>query len=167
MTDFSSGLRRTVAATGLTLALFAASVTGALAEDLPKQGTYSTTWAFSGPYTVVQVGEDDWAWMSNFSILYRNDAGTGIFHNMTSDCIGLGHGEEGNGYCAWVDAEGNKIFSAWKDLGGGKGATTLLGGTGKYAGLQGSEEYDFVFFPDNPDGRFHGWGHTKGSYTLP
>jgi hypothetical protein len=164
---FGEGLRKTILAFALVLVPFAAFGTSALAGDLPKQGTYSTTWTFSGPYTVIELGEDKYSWMSEFTFVVWNNSGAGVLHDMSGHCDGLGVGDAGNGYCALVDADGDKIYWAFTDVGGGKGSATLEGGTGKYSGIQGNEEYEFVYTPDAPEGTFHGHGGSKGSYTLP
>ncbi len=158
---------RKAAITCAGLLLCAAFGGSALAGDLPKQGTHSYSWTFSGPYEVIQVGEDEWAWVAHYTMASWNDAGEGLFHNMSGDCIGVGLGEEESGYCTYVDADGDMIFEAWQGTGAGTGTDTLLGGTGKYVGLQGTAEYEYVYFPDNPEGTFLGKGHSEGSYTLP
>ena len=164
---FGDNMRRTALASVLSLALFAAFGTLALAGDLPKKGTYSTTWTFSGPYKLVEIGKDKSSWMADFTLVVWNNAGEGVLHDMSGDCDGLGVGETGNGYCALVDTDGDKIYWAFHDVGGGKGNATLDGGTGKFAGIKGSEDYAFVYTPDAPAGTFHGHGGSKGSYTLP
>ena len=68
---------------------------------------------------------------------------------------------------ALVDGDGDKVFWAFTDLGDGKGKAVFEGGTGKYQGLQGSEDYEFVYTPDAPEGTFHGHGGSNGSYKLP
>ena len=165
---FGESLQKTVLAFGLSLVLFAAFGTPVRAGDLPKEGTYSTTWTFSGPYTLVEIGEEKWSYVAAFTEVVWNNAGEGVLHNMSANCNGLGAASgEGNGYCNYVDADGDKIYTAWEDLTEGKGKATILGGTGKYAGIQGSEEYEYVYTPDSPEGTFHGHGGSKGSYTLP
>ena len=162
---FGKDLHRTALASGLSLVLFAAFGAGALAQELPKQGTYSTTWVFSGPYTVIELG-DQWAGMAHFALVVWNDAGEGVLHDMAGDCVGMGLGTAWSGYCSYEDADGDKIFDHWIDV-DEQGTRTLLGGTGKYEGIQGTNEYEFVYTPDAPEGTFNGIGHETGSYTLP
>ncbi len=157
---------RKAAITCAGLLLCAAFGGSALAGDLPKKGTYSSTWVFSGPYTVIEVGDNGWAGISHFALVVWNDAGEGVLHDMTGDCVGMGLEAEWSGYCSWADADGDKIFDHWKDV-GERGTRTLLGGTGKYEGIQGTDEYEFVYTPDAPEGTFHGHGRANGSYTLP
>ncbi len=151
---FSDKMLKTALASVLSLALFAAFGNLTLAGELPKKGTYSTTWTFSGPYKVIEVGKDKTSWMAGFTFIVWNNAGEGVLHDMSGDCNGLGVGETGNGYCALVDADGDKIYWAFHDVGGGKGNATLDGGTGKFEGIKGSEDYTFVYTPDAPAGTF-------------
>ena len=161
----------TALASGLSLVLLAALGAGALAGELPKQGTYSLTWTFSGPYTAIEIGEDQWAWSSTSNLILWNDAGEGFGHDMSGICVGMGSEEPGapftdSGYCSYVDADGDKLFDYWYETEAGKGTSTWLGGTGKYAGAQGTDTYEFVLTPDAPEGTFNGYGHTEGSYKL-
>ena len=169
---FGKGLHKTALASALSLALFAAFGASALAGELPKQGTHSLTWTFSGPYTAIEIGEDQWAWSSTYTLIIWNDAGEGFFHDMSGICVGMGSEEPeapftDSGYCSYVDADGDKIFTHWYETEADKGTQILLGGTGKYAGVQGGDTYEYVYTPDAPEGVFNGYGHAEGSYTLP
>ncbi len=146
---FGKGLQKTALASALSLVLFAAFGGSALAGELPKQGTYSISWTFSGPYTLLEIGEDQWAWISTFTVVVWNDAGEGVYHDMSGNCISMGTDERElapfpeSGYCTYVDADGDKMFEYWTETGDGKGHDTLMGGTGKYSGLQGSGDYEY------------------------
>ena len=164
---FGEGLRMTVLAFAPSLFLIAGIWSPALAEHMPKHRTYSTTWTSSGSYRLIQAGEHEMSWMSEFTIVVWNNAGSGIFHDMTANCNGFGVGNKANGYCSYVDADGDKMFTAWEALGDGEGSSNLLGGTGKYAGIQGSEVWKNINTPDMPEGTRHGHGSSKGNYTLP
>jgi len=169
---FGGSLHKTALASALSLVLLAAFGASALAGELPKQGTHSISWTFSGPYTAIEIGEDQWAWSSTFTIVVWNDAGEGLYHDMSANCVGMGSEEPDapftdSGYCSYVDADGDRMFEYWTETGEGKGTDTLLGGTGKYAGIQGGGTYEYSYTPDAPEGTFNGYGHTKGSYTLP
>ena len=168
---FGRGLHKTALASALSLALFAAFGASALAGELPKQGTYSVTWTFSGPYTAIEIGEDQWAWSSTYTLIIWNDAGEGFFHDMSANCVGLGSEAEDapfteTGYCSYVDADGDQLFEYYYETEEGKGTSTRLGGTGKYAGAQGTDTYEYSYTPDAPEGVFNGYGHSEGSYTL-
>ncbi|MCH7541028.1 MAG: hypothetical protein IH999_11645, partial [Proteobacteria bacterium] len=72
---FGKDLHRTVLASGLSLVLVVALGGSALAGELPKQGTYATEWTFSGPYTTIDLGAEDWGWISRFTVTRWNTAG--------------------------------------------------------------------------------------------
>ncbi len=69
---FGESLRNTVLAFAFSLVSFAVFGTPALAGELPKQGNYSTKWAISGPYTAIEIGEDQSAWSSTFTAVIWN-----------------------------------------------------------------------------------------------
>ena len=168
---FGKGLQKTALASALSLVLFAAFGASALAGELPKQGTYSLTWTFSGPYTAVEIGEDQWAWSSTFTVIIWNDAGEGFMHDLSGNCVGLGSEAPDapfteTGYCSYEDADGDQLFEYFYETEEGKGTATYVGGTGKYAGVQGSDTYEYTTTPDAPEGTFNGYGHSEGSYTL-
>ena len=169
---FDKGLLKTAKASALGLALCAAFGAAALAGELPKEGPYSTSWTFSGPYTAIEIGEDQSAWSSTFTVVIWNDAGEGVLHNMSGNCVGMGSQAPNapftdSGYCTYADADGNQIFEHWYEKESGKGTMTMLGGTGKFTGIQAGATYEYVYTPDAPEGTFNGYGHSKGSYTLP
>ncbi len=91
---FDKGLLKTAKASALGLALCAAFGAAALAGELPKKGPYSISWTASGPYTAVEIGEEKWAWSSRFTVVIWNDAGEGIYHNMSANCVGMGTNEQ-------------------------------------------------------------------------
>lgn len=161
------GVRTRIAASGLGLALLVASSGGALAGDLPKQGTFSAHWTVSGAYKAIEMGEDLWAQVNEQIIMITNDAGDGLFHNMSGECVGYGLGTEEKGYCNFVDSDGDKIFEQYAgDVETNAATGTALEGTGKYAGIEATFEYRWVNLP-SADGAFNIVGVKEGSYTLP
>ncbi len=169
---FGKGFHKTALASALSLVLFTAFGASALAQELPKQGTFSVTWTFSGPYTAIEIGEDQWAWSSTYTLIIWNDAGEGFFHDMSGVCVNMGSEAEDapvadSGYCSYEDADGDKLFEYYYETEAGKGTAIQLGGTGKYAGVQGTDTYEYVYTPDAPEGVFNGYGTAEGSYTLP
>ena len=161
---FGKDLHRTVLASGLSLVLFAAFGASAVAGELPKQGTIKHSWTFSGPYEGLEVGEQ-WAGIARFKLITVPAEG-GDLPPMVADCVGMGIDTHWEGYCVFTDADGDKIFDQWEDV-DEKGTGTFMGGTGKYAGIKGSREYEFYYLPDMPEGNFTGIGDETGSYTLP
>jgi hypothetical protein len=65
----------------------------------------------------------------------------------------------GVGRCVWTDERGDEIFS---ELAGGAIASgrrvtgTITGGTGRYAGLTGEYEFEWMYAIEAEDGRIQG-----------
>jgi hypothetical protein len=72
----------------------------------------------------------------------------------------------GNGYCESV-AAGDKIFSKTSRV-GSTTTTTLLHGTGRFAGITGSgTNEDMGRFPTIREGKIQGCNRGKGTWKLP
>ena len=128
------------------------TVPGAQAADLPPSGNFEATFfGVDTPNKVTDVptADDKAAWIFTGTYSYINDAGSGLFHDTTGRCIGMGSGNKGaahnTGYCTYVDRDGNQIFSTFTyDRGAHRrpGQTQeYIGGTGKYVGLTGNAEF--------------------------
>ena len=74
----------------------------------------------------------------------------------------LGYSDElkgGTGWSVWTDSNGDQVFG---ELHGGAISTgsrftgTLLGGTGRYAGVTGEYEFEWVYVVNAKDGTFQG-----------
>lgn len=149
------------------------------AADLPPSGNFEAT--FFGvdtpnKATDVPTADDKAAWIFTGTYSYINDAGSGLFHDTTGRCIGMGSGNKGaahnTGYCTYVDRDGSQIFSTFTyDRGAhdqpGHGTKAYIGGTGKYAGLTGNAEftgYDMKALDKDTPEVFK--GHVKGTYKI-
>ena len=75
--------------------------------------------------------------------IYTNDAGQGFLHDATGRCLVMGtsdnHAFHYNGYCTYVDPDGDLIYSKF-DIGRAgdqpvKAIKAYTGGTGKYPAL--------------------------------
>lgn len=146
------------------------------AAELAKQGSFSNHDAWTGVIKdVLVLGEEHVVYNYSFSGVVTNDAGEGVFHNSSSHCLGMGStvgGRTSNrGNCVYTDLDGDQIFDEWQDEGteeraGGSGR--LIGGTGKYAGIEGQYEYERIELRPAAEGTFQGYT-TKmtGDYRLP
>ncbi|MFQ5961508.1 MAG: hypothetical protein ACE5MG_08920 [Candidatus Methylomirabilales bacterium] len=152
------------------------SVSQAVAADLAREGSYSIRFAWSGAFDALEVGENHLVFVYTLQGVVTNNAGEGIFHNMSANCIGMGSSLDGaennSGNCVYTDADGDKIFDEWEDEGtfgvGAKGSATLIGGTGKYAGISGGGQYERFNVPAAAEGTFQGYiPDETGTYRLP
>jgi hypothetical protein len=137
--------------TALTLSLAAAITLGipAKAADLPKDGTIKIHSTFKSEGQPVDVGEKHLMGSGTLWGVTYNDAGSGpldkgawfctyIFQTVSSPVP-----EAGN--CAFGDAGGaDKIFIVWSGASTeneNHGSGSIIGGIGKYAGIQGKMAY--------------------------
>lgn len=166
----------------LTLVLAVAFGSHAQAQ-LPKQGTFSATLAVSGtPKAMFRPGKNRHVAIFQHLGVLTNDAGKGPFHNMSSRCIGMAD-YQGDPvpikrvgkirvHCIWTDRQGDQIF-----ISGGtdearlrrpsKAAGNIVGGTGKYNGIEGT--YEWVRFGVRPAvrGTFQNYFKVNGNWKLP
>ncbi len=123
-------------------------------DKLPKSGSFKTHNTNSpdnhlGKFTDTRSVGSGTLWTVHF-----NDAGSGLLHLATQFCAYLFDYENGawtdEGRCVSTDADGDKIFRVFKGKGVDKegndvdverGDGTLTGGTGKFAGIQGTATY--------------------------
>ncbi len=82
-----------------------------------------------------------------------------------------GEYNDGSTFCVAIRPDGDQIFSIYKTAGkmGGmyKGTYTIVGGTGKLVGIQGSGECTGYDLRPVAEGTFQGIARQKGHYKLP
>jgi hypothetical protein len=142
---------------------------GGWSADLPKQGTFTVTYTDAGTSPAgFDTGGGKWAFIFDTRLITTNDAGSGLFHNMSGHCIGSGIGDSNTGYCLFTDKDGDKFVEPInRQAGATKGTATLTGGTGKYKGIEGSLEFQTVPLAETAPGHYNNIGKKKGSYKLP
>jgi hypothetical protein len=139
------------------------------AEDLPKQGNFAVTYTAAGTFThTIDLGDGTKFVANDARLLATNDAGQGIFHNATAECIAVRGGETRNGYCVFTDKDGDKFVEPWSLAPGAKKGTATLGpGTGKYKGIDGTLEWEVVTSLPAATGTYNFIGKKRGSYRMP
>jgi hypothetical protein len=135
--------------TALSLGAALAFGTPAKSADLPKEGTFSST--YSGVTTVKAspIGKERLLLTGEG---YGLSVGEGILDHMTWHCLGLGDFTNGvglfRGNCVGTDPTGDQVvtnFSTEKaplDQKIVPGSFTFTTGTGKYAGITGSATFE-------------------------
>lgn len=132
-----------VLAAGVCIAMFSGA---ASAQPLPRSGAiaYHTGWRFVGEF--VNVAEKRGIGHGRVAGVTFNDKGSGPLHLGPANCVDTftvvdGQGRN-KGYCAFGDADGDRIFTEFSGTftpeAGGTGVNDIIGGTGKYSGVQGS-----------------------------
>lgn len=111
------------------------------AQQLPKSGSINihTGWKVTGE--ALEVAEKRMQGHGTGIGTSFNDKGSGPLHAGPATCFytffAVEGGVKNKGYCAFGDADGDRIFTDWHGE-GTEGINMIVGGTGKYAGIQGS-----------------------------
>ena len=163
----------------VVLSLIALAVCG-LANIARGQNevTEPVTTSYYGTSKVLPLGPDrGYVSYETFGVVI-SDTGAGLFHNTTIRCVGAYLAEKGSwesdGYCAYTLKDGEKVFLSIKF--GGKtgtpmppaqGTATMIGGTGKYSGIQGRTEYTSYFLRPSAEGISQSYNKAKIIYKLP
>ena len=107
-----------------------------------------------------------------------SDTGEGLFHNATIRSIGANFAEkgswEGEGYSTYTLKDGEKVFVSYK-MGGktgtpmppNQGTAKMIGGTGKYSGIEGRTEYTSYYLRPSAEGISQSYNKVKIIYKLP
>jgi hypothetical protein len=144
--------------------------------QVPKEGTTSFTSGYSGTFKVLTMGQERVQMTYEFMGVNIGDTPEDFNNNTSFRCIGAFHavkGEynDGSTFCVATRPDGDQIFSIYKTAGkmGAmfKGTYTIVGGTGKLVGIQGSGEVTGIPLRPAAEGTFQEYAKQKGKYTLP
>jgi hypothetical protein len=141
-------------------ALLALAPGAALADDVPDRGTtpYVTHFIFR-PLQSIEIPELGTATVLEAVGTTENLKGEKMLDKMSARCTALsvdsGPKKYIDGACVLADADGDKIFSTFdtRELDKSQpemdcGTHIITGGTGKYAGITGSEPFACVTMPN-------------------
>lgn len=121
---------------------------------------FQGTWTAAGDRNTLQMGADRYASIGEFSgslvlsgpsrpnLGFRAEAI--VFNDSTSGMVGR---------AVWTDQRGDQLFSEIRGTGtksGGKVNGTFVGGTGRYAGANGSYEFTWQFVIQSEEGKVQG-----------
>ncbi len=146
--------------------------------QIPKEGSSSMTFVYSATYKALPMGPMG---QERLQMTYENmgviigDTGNELLHNTSVRCLGALHAVKGetnnSGFCVGTRPDGDQIFWTYQSTGklgaGSKGTSTIVGGTGKFIGIQGSSEYTDSPLRPAAEGTFQGYSKVKGQYKLP
>jgi hypothetical protein len=144
--------------------------------QIPKEGTISETCAYSGTFKALPMGEEGLQMTYETLGVSLSDTGKGLFHNASFRVLGALHAVKGEynddrNFCVLIRPDGDQIFLTMKSSGklgaGAKGTLTIIGGTGKLVGIQGSGEFTIIDVRPAAEGTFQGYTRWKGQYKLP
>ena len=153
--------------------LFAAACDAANAQKLPKSGSinFHTGWG-KATGTDIEVGNKRYQGAGVLTGVTFNDTGSGPLHQGPATCSYIYFAVEGHGkskvYCAWSDADGDKIFTESNNATGtpdgwASGVNEIIGGTGKYTGIQGKGPWKTRY----PSRNGESWSMQQLDYRLP
>lgn len=132
---------------GMALGLTAlVSALQAGADQLPKTGSISFHTGWKAVGEAVEVADQRMQGHGSLMGATFNDKGSGPLHRGPASCFYVFFAVEGSGknkgFCTFSDADGDRIFTDFTGAstsdGRGTGTNQIVGGTGKYSGIQGS-----------------------------
>jgi len=158
--------------------LFFLTLGVAAAEEMAKEGTSASTHGYSGTvHAFIPMGDKGsfvmlWEMMG----IITEDDGEGPFHNISSRGIGLNVFEKGigssKGYYCMTAPDGDKYFMEFEATnlslkpGVKKGTFRIIGGTGKFAGMEGTGESRYYSVKPAKKGTFQGIDHATSKWKL-
>jgi len=143
--------------------------------QVPKEGSGSQAWAWSGTFKALPMGQERVEMTWEIMGVVIADTSEDLFHNSSFRCLGALHAVKGeyneSGFCVATRPDGDQVFFTIKGPGklgvGAKGTSTIVGGTGKLTGVQGSPEYTVFDVRPAAEGTIQGYNRGKGHYKLP
>jgi hypothetical protein len=147
-------------------------------QQMAKEGTFSGVVTHSGTTKILALEEGTGVINWENKGIWREDSSAGPFHNSLMSCAGVhvllkGIGKS-HGYCGLTDPDGDRyLFEVTKDNlklehGLQDGKFKLLGGTGKFNGIQGEGVYKYHDVRSIREEKYQGRiFRVKGSYKLP
>lgn len=144
------------------------------ARKLARDGTFEGHWTFRGMSRDIEVNSNPMtAFRFTGPVKIRPDGGMPT--QFESYCVGISDPEAGGiGRCRWTDEHGDTIFLVMRGGAVGPVGTSressgrIQGGTGRYEGLQGEVEIEWLFLDSKlEEGKILGQdtkmtGHWKG-----
>ena len=144
--------------------------------QIPIEGTISLTTSFSCTFKALSMGQESVQATYECMGVQIGDNPEDLFHNASIRCLGALHAvnreyDDDRCFCVSTRLDGDQIFSSYKGAGklGGtyKGTLTIIGGTGKLVGIQGSVESTGTDLRPAAQGWVQFYSRDKGHYKLP
>lgn len=168
-------MMKTVIALVLTFILFVTF--GSANAQMAKEGKGSSTNTYSGTFKAVPLDEDRFVAVYENTGVLTSDSGEGPFHSMSSRGVGIIYFEKGVGktlgYIVLTDPEDDKVLIEIKENATrpapspNSGTGKYIGGTGKFAGIEGTLQYQRWYVGPTVEGTYQAIAKGKGSWKLP
>ncbi len=143
----------------------------AVAQVLPKEGSYDFTACLSGTANAVAFSKTHFGFSYESMGTARSNPPGGMMDNSTFRCVGmnasLGGKNSQNTLCEAVDRDGDKQLAYVTLASDGRITREVLGGTGKFDGLQMSGiMVPLGTFPTIKPGTFQNCYQHTGTYKM-
>lgn len=144
-------------------------------EALPREGTFSGDWSIQGTMTQVEM-EGTPVTLGRLEGEVTLASTGGLAREFDALCHVVKHETTGGvARCTWTDAEGDAVYLEVSGSIIGPAGTlreargTVIGGTGRYAGIEGGIELDWLFVESTlDDSRFKGYvTKLEGHWSRP
>jgi hypothetical protein len=154
------------------LAVFGANTNA----QVPKEASTSFNMVYSSMFKALPMGQERLQMTYEIMGVAIGDTPEDFHHNTSFRCLGAFHAVKGEykddgGFCVFTRPDGDQIFSTYKAAGkmggGANGTFTIVGGTGKWVGIQGSGDFPRFVMRPAAEGTFQGYARWKGQYKLP
>ena len=144
----------------------------------PKEGTFTGTNTYAGTHKVIPIDKDRAVILYENSGVYIDDSQGSPFNRVASHNVGVQYWEKGigrlRGYVTLKDKDGDNVLWEITETESKpsppnpiNGTAKILGGTGKFTGIQGSMEYTRQMVRPFADGTHQGVTKYKGNWKLP
>jgi hypothetical protein len=143
--------------------------------QLAKEGTFSGNAVGSVTFKALAMGEERVQLDYEFMGAFLNDGNEGFLHKASFHDMGALHSVNGimeydHSFCVFADKDGDKVFLTHQATGSMDSAKRIwkwVGSTGKYTGIQGGGEWNWVSTPPVAEGTVQGLWEMKGDWKLP
>lgn len=156
--------------------LFLSVALGLVANaQVPKEGTLSGTVNYAGTHKIIPLDKERAVLVYDNMGVRLEDSGQGPFHGLSTHNTGIAYYEKGvgrlRGYMFNMDKDGDQyivelIEEAAPQTGPISGTGKIIGGTGKFTGIQGGIEYTRTNLRPVADGTHQAVSKFKGSYKI-
>jgi hypothetical protein len=171
-------MKKSILILGLSLVLLLTFGINVQAQNKEVSGTGTTTFYVTSK--ILPIGEGTFYMTYEAIGVNISDTAESLFHNATIRTLGALKIEKGSfkderGWGVWNLQNGDKVFYTYEmagevKLGGvgfAKGTGTIIGGTGKATGIQGSADVTRTMVRSALEGVGQSYTKSKIKYTLP
>ena len=157
----------------MALALFFSAST--TYSEMAKEGSHSGKNYSTGTSKAIPMGEERLHLTIEGSGIYVSDEEDGFLNNASMHLLGTLHAINGvfedSGFIVFNLPDGENVYATWKGTGNlgkdAEGTITYVGGTGKYAGLTGVDEYTRKHVPNASNSVWAVITIHNGNWELP